>query len=130
MRDLALGTIHQERRGSREEPAQQVLDFLREHGLLQCRIHQLHPAVTRLCADWESGMADAESRMPALFDIGWWSAESIDEEISEALLGALQIVPLVHRPQHVITGNLLVERSHKALEPVVSDGCVDLVLFH
>jgi hypothetical protein len=67
-------------------------------------------------------MPDTQPGMAALLDIGLRSAEAENEEIAQPLLRAFQILRGIHRPQHVVAGNLAVKRVGKALESVLSDG--------
>ena len=75
-------------------------------------------------------MAHAQSRVTALFDIDWRSAESTDEKIPQPLFRSGQIIRRVDRPQDLVSGNPPVERRHQTLESWMPDRGVKLVLFH
>ena len=70
-------------------------------------------------------MAHPQARVAALLDVALRPAEAAHEEIAQPLLGAGEIVLGIHRPQDVVGGDLAVEESDEALEPVLADGGVD-----
>ena len=72
-------------------------------------VHQPHPPVAGSLIDGKRRMPGAEAGMASLFDISLRPPEPTDQEISEALLGALDIPHRVHGPQDFIFGDLLVE---------------------
>jgi hypothetical protein len=63
--------------------------------------------------------------MASLFDIGWRSSKSKDQEIAESLLGAVQIVRGVQLSKDIIVRNPAVECRYQAMKPVASHHCVD-----
>jgi len=79
---------HESRRGV-EELSQQLMNVARKGGLFQGVVHQCHPAITRELPDCKGGMAHAQPGMTALFYIRGRPAETIDQEVAQALLGSL-----------------------------------------
>lgn len=65
-----------------------------------------------------------------MLNVRRWSAESIDEKVSESLLRTRKIVGGINRAQNIIAGNLTVERSRQALETLIADGRIDISFFH
>ena len=61
--------IHHERRGVLEKAAQDAVGFGRQPGLVQRARHQRDPAIARRLVDDERGMALAQPRVPARFDV-------------------------------------------------------------
>lgn len=68
--------------------------------------------------------------MPALFDISWRSPESINQKIAKPLFRAFKVVRRIHRAQHIVGGDLPVERGHQPLKSVAADNRINFALFH
>ena len=49
------------------------------------------------------------------------TAEAANQEIAQALLGALEIARWIHRTENVVAGNLPVERRNQAGEAFFTD---------
>jgi hypothetical protein len=65
--------------------------------------------------------------MTALVDVILRPAEAVDQESTQALLGAVEVVGRIHRPQHIVARNLRVERVYEAREAVRADARENLV---
>ena len=68
--------------------------------------------------------------MAALFDVARRSAETADEEIAEALLGACEIVGGVHRPENVVVRHAAIERRRETGKSLFADERVDVEFLH
>lgn len=75
-------------------------------------------------------MPQAKPRVAALLDVTWWTAEAADQEVTEPLLGAGQIVRGIHRTNQIVTGHLPVEGGDEPPESVLANGGVDITLVH
>jgi hypothetical protein len=69
-------------------------------------------------------MAHAQSRMPALFDVSLWAAETVNQEIAQALLGCNKIVWRVHRTQDTVSGYSSVECRNQPRDSGLTDQVV------
>ena len=94
--------------------------------VLEGAFHQRHPAVSRALVDGKRHVTHPQARVSALFEIARRSAEANNEEVTQPLLGAGQIVRRVHRPQNLVSRDLRVERADQSGKPVLSNPRVDL----
>ena len=101
-------------------------DLGRQRRLLECAIHQRHPAVARPLIDGERHVAHPQARMPTPFDVARRSAEPADEKVTQPLFRAGEIVWWIHRPQDVIAGHLRVEGADEPRKSLLPDARVDL----
>lgn len=97
---------------------------------MECAGHQFQPTIAGPLSNGEGRMPHAQPGMTALFDVGLRTAEAENQEIAQALFRAFQIVWRIHRAKNVIAGNLAVKRIGKPFESGLSDGCVNVLLFH
>jgi len=54
--------------------------------------------------------------MAALLDVRGGPSESINQKIAQPLFSAFKIVGRIERPQHIVAGNLPVERRNEPLK--------------
>jgi hypothetical protein len=94
--------------------------------VLEGAFHQRHPAISRALVDGKRQVTHPKARVSALFEISRRSAEPNNQEVTQPLLGAGQIVRRVHRPQHLVSGDLRVECADQSGKPVLSNPCIDL----
>ena len=81
----------------------------------------LYIALAAALIDGERGVTHAQARVAALFAIAHWPAEALDEEVSQALFGAMEVLLRVHREEDVVGGDATVERGDETREPFFSD---------
>jgi hypothetical protein len=127
---LSAWPIHQKSSGGFEERLQDAARFLGQRCFFKRASHQLQPAIAGGLSDCEWRVADAEPGMAALFDVGLRAAEAENQEIAQSMPRGFEIVRGVHGPEDIVAGNLAVKRVRKTLESVVTDGCIDMLLFH
>lgn len=68
--------------------------------------------------------------MPAVLDIFLRAAETIDQIIAEALLGAGEILGGIHGPKEIVPGNLAIKSGDEALESIVADAGINFGFVH
>src|SRR5208282_3836984 len=83
-------------------------------------------AVARGLVDSEGLMPHAQPGVTAGFGISRRTAESPDEEISQAPLSGRQITALVHWPKDLIGRDPAIKRPHKPTKSVFADQPVDV----
>lgn len=64
--------------------------------------------------------------MPPLLDVARRPAEATDEEITQPLLGAREVVGRIHRSEDVVARNLCVKRADQTLETLLANAFIDL----
>jgi hypothetical protein len=124
------GPVLEKRRSGLEKRLQYLARLVGERCFVERAGHQLEPAIARRLTDGEGRMADAQPGMTALFNVGLRTAETKDEEIAEPLPRSFQILRRVHRPENVVARDLSIKRVDKALESVLTDGGINVLLFH
>src|SRR5687767_8159357 len=68
----------------------------------------------------------AQPRVAALFFVAPRAAEAADEKITQALLGAGQVVFRIHLAENVVARHLRVKRRDQSLEAVFANTRVDV----
>ena len=109
-----------------EELPQQFLGFLRQLGLVERAIHQLHPAIAGALIELERHVPHPQARVAALLDVALRSAEAAHQEIAQPLLGARKVVRRIHRSEDVVGGHLRVKRPDQPLKALFANLRVDL----
>ena len=110
-----------------EEGAEDGFGFRGEFGGVEGVLHEGEPAVAGGGGYGEGGVAHAEGRMAALFDVARRATETTDEEIAEAEFGTEEVVGRVHGAEEVVGGNLGVEGGDEAGEAIFADERVKLL---
>ena len=68
--------------------------------------------------------------MSALFNVGIWAAEAVNEESTKAIFSSREIAPFIQRRKDVVRWNAAVERGDQPAEPFFADGRIDVLFFH
>ncbi len=68
--------------------------------------------------------------MAALFDIGFGSAESVNQESAETVFSGRQVPALIHRAEDRVGGNAAVKSGNQPAKSILTDGGVNFVFFH
>lgn len=68
--------------------------------------------------------------MSALFDVGSWTSEAVNEESTEAVFSAPEIAPSIQRRKDVVRWNAAVERGDQPAETFFADDRIDVLFFH
>ena len=110
-----------------EELAQHGGGIIRERGVVQRAIHQLHPPIAGALIDDERHVPHAQPRVSTLLDVAHRSAKAADQEVTQALFGPVQVMRGVHRPENVVTRYLRIESANQTLEPFFANSRIHLV---
>ena len=109
-----------------EELAQHRCGFVGQRRFVQRTVHQLDPSIPRRLIQLERHVTHAQPRMAALLFIPPWTTEPADQEITQPLFGAGEVVRRIHRPENVVRGNLAIEGGHQPAKAVFANPLVDL----
>jgi hypothetical protein len=107
-----------------------LLGLFRQRGFPQSTIHQAHPSIADSLIDRERRMPRAEAGMTPLFDVSLRPSEPADQEISEALLGAWEILRRVHGSQNVVLRDLSIEGGDQAPETFRANHGINFEFLH
>jgi hypothetical protein len=116
--------VYQAVRGHDQVIPELGVECLVQGELIQSDPHVVQPGVTLGFADAEGGVPHPQPRMPAQLAVGLRAAPVLDEEQREVLLGRLQVLRRVDRPEHRILGDALVEPVDQAAEGVLAAHCL------
>ena len=78
----------------------------------------------------EPAVPRAKARMPALLDIALRSSKAIDQKIAQSLLGAVELLGRIHRPEHIVGRHPAVEGSDHACNSRLAHYSKDVLLLH
>lgn len=92
--------------------------------------HQFQPVVMRVAVDNKRSMSHTEPRMAAFFEISRRAAEAVDEELTQALLGTVQIVGGIEAAQNLIAGDLVVKLGYQPFKPFFPDSRKYIFVVH
>ena len=81
-------------------------------------------------AEGERRVALSQSRVAALLDVALRPAEPAHQKVTQALLGAREILGRIHRTQHVVRWDLAIKRTDEPREALFPDCRVDVLFFH
>ena len=95
-----------------EELAQDELGVSGQRGLIQRAIHQGHPAIAGALVEAERVMPHSQPWMAAGLLVTRRAAKAADQELPQSQLGARQVVFRIHRPEHIVSRHLRIERRH------------------
>ncbi len=98
--------------------------------LLERTIHQFDPTIARSRSDGERGVPHPQPWMPPGFKISGRPSKAEQQEIAKPLFRSRQILGMIQRTQHVVRGNLPVERGDQPLKSLLPDDGVNFLFFH
>jgi hypothetical protein len=128
--DSRLYLIDHKARHSIEEFSKDFFGLSRQRSFPKGSIHQTHPSVADGLIYGERRMPRTEAGMASLFDVSLRPPEPTDQEISETLLGTLEILRRVHRPQKVVLRDLSIEGGNQPRETFRANHGINLELLH
>jgi hypothetical protein len=128
--DSRLYLIDHKARHSIEEFSKDFFGLSGQRSFPKGIIHQTHPSVADGLIYGERRMPRTEAGMASLFDVSLGPSEPTDQEISEALLGTLEILQRIHGPQKVVLRDLSIEGSDQTRETFSADHGINLELLH
>jgi hypothetical protein len=101
--------VDQAVRGHHQVVPQLRVQLLGQRDLIQRRAHVQQPVIPLHRADAERHVPHPQPRVPAQLVIGLRAAPVLDEEQPQVLLRGAEVFGRVHRAQHRVGGDLLVE---------------------
>jgi hypothetical protein len=119
--------VHQESGHAAKKVSNDQSDLGLELTVEERLFHQIDPSIASPLINRKRGMPQPQLRVASMLKIILRTPEAKYQEQPKSILSSLKIIRRIHRPEHIIMRNLLIERPNETLNPFGPDHPVDIV---